>query len=177
MRGIVAATCLVAILLVVACTPDVRLVTGNALTVAPPKDGRTVYERRHEQTEAREMRWLGRSRDEETGFKEHLVGWRGPGTTPRKAVVPYPLVVYDGPYRFRAERIFGGFYRTPWGGYCWNYNYRAEQRPGVMNMYRAFACQDRRGRWIAYKNQRESPAGRINRSQVNLQRLIQQMLR
>ena len=47
-----------------------------------------------------------------------------------------------------------------------------------MNDYRAFACQRRDGRWVAFKNQRESPAARGgSTSQENLQRLINQMLR
>ena len=110
------------------CTTDVRLAPVASGVTTP--SSKTVYERRHEETEARETRWLGRSADGQTGFKELLVGWRGPGTTPRKAVVPYPLIVHDGPYRFRVSRIYGGPYRSRWGGWCWNYVYRAEQKPG-----------------------------------------------
>ena len=171
----VAVTAAALVLAATACTTDVRQVpvTSGVTTLS----SKTVYERRHEETEARETRWLGRSADGQTGFKEHLVGWRGPGTTPRKAVVPYPLIVHDGPYRFRVSRIYGGPYRSRWGGWCWNYVYRAEQKPGVMNDYRAFACQRRDGRWVAYKNQSESPAGRRTRSNVgNLQDFIQQIL-
>ena len=86
-------------------------------------------------------------------------------------------MVHDGPYRFRATRIFGGPYRARSGGWCWNYNYRAQQKPGVMDTYRAFACQTRDGRWIAYKNRSESPAGRRTGSNVeDLQDFIQKIL-
>ena len=165
MRGVGAFVAVV--LVAAACTPDVRLVNGTVRPVVTDierRHDRTVYERRHEGTEARTVRWLGQSADGQTGFKEHLVGWQGPGSTPRKAVVPYPLVVHDGPYRFRATRIFGGPYRSRWGGWCWNYNYRAQQKPGVMNTYRAFACQARDGRWIAYKNSGEAPLARSRSS-------------
>ena len=112
MRGIVAATVLVAVLLIAACTSDMRVVTSG-LRPVPVIDtsARTVHERQGESHRSRQMRFLGYSRDGETGFKEHLVGWGGPGTDPRKVVVPFPVVVHDG-------------------------------------------------RWVAYKNQRESPANR-----------------
>ncbi|MDE0388416.1 MAG: hypothetical protein OXI75_06945 [Rhodospirillales bacterium] len=90
--------------------------------------------------------------------------------------MPYPLIVHDGPYRFRATRIFGGPYRARNGGWCWNYNYRAEQKPGVMNTYRAFACQARDGRWVAYKNRGEAPVG-PDPNQARMRQFIQQMLK
>ncbi len=181
MRGLVAITLLAGVVSVAACTPDLRVVAGGAQFTPAPVSGasaRTVHERQGESHRSRQMRFLGYSRDGETGFKEHLVGWGGPGTDPRKVVVPFPVVVHDGPYRWEVDGIVGGFYRTPRGGYCWNYRYRSW--PAGAKNYRlnyAFACQNRSGRWVAYKNQRESPAGSTNRSHVNLQRLMQQMLR
>ena len=112
MRGIVAAITLVAVLLIAACTSDMRVVTsGLRPTPVVDTSARTVHERQGESHRSRQMRFLGYSRDGETGFEEHLVGWGGPGTDPRKVVVPFPVVVHDG-------------------------------------------------RWVVYKNQRESPANR-----------------
>ena len=116
MRGIVAATVLVAVLLIAACTSDTRVVTSG-LRPVPVIDtsAQTVHERQGESHRSRQMRFLGYSRDGETGFKEHLVGWGGPGTDPRKVVVPFPVVVHNGPYRWEVDGIVGGFYRTPPG--------------------------------------------------------------
>ena len=148
---------------------------------APRRDG-SVHSRRNEQREAREVRWLDRvSPDGNTGYKEHLVEWRGPGTTPRKVVLPYPLRVHDAHYRWTVTGILGAPYRSRWGGVCWNFKYETRREDQVrvraMAVHYAFACQHGDGRWYAFKNREESPARAGAPSQVNLQRLIQQMLR
>lgn len=150
-RGLITATVLAVALVTTAC------VTGP---LTPPTKTRVaVHDRQNEIRESREVRFLGRSKDGETGYKEHLVRWKGPGSTPEKVVVPFPLVVYDVQYRWRVSNIFGGFYRTPRGGYCWNFKYhtpRADSSAPRVNY--AFACQHRDGRWHAFKNREESPA-------------------
>ena len=148
---------------------------------APERDG-SVHSRRNEQREAREVRWLDRvSPDGNTGYKEHLVEWRGPGTTARKVVLPYPLRVHDAHYLWTVTGILGAPYQSRWGGVCWNFKYETRREDQVrvraMAVHYAFACQHRDGRWYAFKNRAESPARDGAPGRGNLQRLIQQMLR
>ena len=119
----------------------------------------SVHDQKIADANSREMRFLGYSKDRETGYKEHLVGWRGPGTDPRKITVPFPFVVYDGQYRWNTTGIVGAPYRSRWGGWCWNYRYEVPVE-GRINpkMYRAFACQHQDGKWYAYRSRAESPA-------------------
>ena len=146
MRAVVAAVALV--LVAVGCVPD-----------SPPTTIKAVHDRQDEFRESREVRFLGYSKDGQTGFKEHLVDWRGPGTHPRKVVVPFPLVVHDAQYRWRVHNVFGGPYRSRWGGYCWNFKYNTPREGTTApRVNYAFACQHRNGNWYAFKDRWESPA-------------------
>lgn len=126
---------------------------------APPTTTKAVHDRQNEFRESRETQFLGRSKNGQTGFKEHLVDWRGPGTHPRKVVVPFPLLVHDAHYRWRVSNIFGGPYRSRWGGWCWNFRYETPREGTTApRVNYAFACQHHNGNWYAFKDRWESPA-------------------